>query len=244
MTYCVGIRCEQGLVLVSDSRTNAGVDQVSSYSKMHRFEFPGERVVVVLSAGNLATTQGVIDRIERDLEEDREDTPGIRHLPRLHDIAAYIGDISRELQARYTGDNGQRAFSANASFLIGGQIGKQPHDLLLVYPEGNYISYAPRAPFLQIGESKYGKPILDRIINHEVSLSDAARCALVSMDSTMRSNISVGPPFELLLYKKDTLEVYRHRELDMDEPYYARLQAEWGAALRRSFDGLPRFEWE
>jgi len=244
MTYCVGIRCEQGLVMASDSRTNAGVDNVSIYSKMHRFEFPGERIVVVLSAGNLATTQGVIDRMQRDLEEDNPDVPGVRRLPRMHDIAEYIGNINLELQARYRSENGKSNFSVNASFLLGGQIGDQPHDLLLIYPEGNYITYSPHVPFLQIGESKYGKPILDRIIHPDISLSDAARCTLVSMDSTMRSNVSVGPPFELLLYQRDTLKVMRHRVLDQDEPYYVRLQAEWSAALRRSFDGLPRFEWE
>lgn len=244
MTYCVGIRCEQGLVMASDSRTNAGVDNVSIYSKMHRFEFPGERIVILLSAGNLATTQGVIDHMQRDLEEGREAFPGVRHLPRMADIAGYVGDISRELQARYGEQNGRKGFSAEASFLVAGQIGDQPHELLLVYPEGNYISYSSRVPFLQIGESKYGKPILDRIIRPDISLSEAARCALVSMDSTMRSNVSVGPPFELLLYRRDTLETPRHRVLDQDEPYYVRLQNEWSEALRRSFEGLPRFEWE
>lgn len=230
--------------MASDSRTNAGVDNVSIYSKMHRFEFPGERIVVLLSAGNLATTQGVIDRMQRDLEEDHEEVPGVRHLPRMADIAGYVGDISRELRARYGEKNGKKGFSAEASFLVAGQIGDHPHEMLLVYPEGNYISYSSRAPFLQIGESKYGKPILDRIIRPDISLNDAARCALVSMDSTMRSNVSVGPPFELLLYQRDTLQPPRHRVLDQDEPYYVRLQNEWSEALRSSFDGLPRFEWE
>ncbi|MDY6942483.1 MAG: peptidase [Pseudomonadota bacterium] len=241
MTYCLAIRCDQGLVFASDSRTNAGVDQVTTYSKMHVFEFPGERIFVLLSAGNLATTQEVVLTLQRDLDEHNAEN--LRSFSHLADAAAYVGRISTRVKEAYTQGPNQ-GFSPGASFILGGQIGDSPPDIYLIYPEGNFITCSAPHPFLQVGESKYGKPILDRVISAKTSLEDAARCALVSIDSTMRSNATVGPPIELLLYQAGSLEAFRRLSFDLDTPYLSAIRDEWAGALRRAFDGLPRFDWE
>lgn len=241
MTYCVAMRLEKGLVFASDSRTSAGVDDVSIYSKMHRFETTADRVLVLLSAGNLATTQAVNSQIERDLgnPEISRDLNGFSH---LDEIAAYVGEISARVQGTYTEQSEQNGFGA--SFILGGQIGDQPANMFLVYPEGNYIAASRDKPFLQIGETKYGKPILDRIIESSISLERAGRCALVSMDASMRSNLSVGPPIELLLYSADSLDPGTYRRFDEDDAYLSRLRKAWSEGLRRLFLDLPRFDWE
>ncbi len=243
MTYCLAIRLDSGLIFASDSRTNAGVDHVSSYSKMYSFQPAPDRLFVILTAGNLGTTQGVINAIQRDL-----DTPAgndLRNVNYLFEAAEYLGSVSHEVQARYH-EEGQEADSGTfgASFIIGGQIRGQPHDIFLVYPEGNYVAASPSKPYLQIGETKYGKPILDRVITPQTSMERAARCALVSIDSTMRSNLSVGPPIELAFYEVDSLKFGRHEIFDADTPYLERLKQAWGEGLQNVFDTLPRFDWE
>lgn len=244
MTYCLGIRLNSGLVLASDSRTNAGVDYVSTYSKMHVFRPAADRLFVILSAGNLATTQAVLNRIQRDLDEARPDQPSLASIPRMFEVAEYIGEISWSVQHRHAEALRQRSASGDASFILGGQIGDGPHDLFLVYPEGNCITASPETPFLQIGETKYGKPILDRVITPATSLEDAARCALVSLDSTMRSNISVGPPIDLAICERDTFDIQHRLNLKLASPYYASLQKRWNDGIRRAFTRLPRFDWE
>lgn len=241
MTYCLAMRLDQGLVFCSDSRTSAGVDNVSIYSKMHRFETSPDRLLVLLSAGNLATTQAVNSQIERDLAnpEISRDLNGFSH---LDEVAAYVGEISARIQGTYSEQSEQNGFGA--SFILGGQIGDQPVDVFLIYPEGNYIAASRDKPFLQIGETKYGKPILDRIIAPETSLERAGRCALVSMDASMRSNLSVGPPIELLLYTADTLEQVRYHRFEENDAYLQRLSAAWSEGLEELFMKLPRFEWE
>lgn len=243
MTYCLAIRLDSGLIFASDSRTNAGVDQVSSYSKMYSFQPTPDRLFVVLAAGNLGTTQGVINAVQRDL-----DTPAgndLRNVNYLFEAAEYLGSVSHAVQSRYQ-EEGQEADSGafGASFIIGGQIQGQPHDVYLVYPEGNYVAASPTKPYLQIGETKYGKPILDRVITTQTSLENAGRCALVSIDSTMRSNISVGPPIELAFYEADSLELARRETFDADTPYFDSLKKAWGEGLQQVFDTLPRFDWE
>lgn len=241
MTYCVAMRLEKGLVFASDSRTSAGVDDVSIYSKMHRFETTPDRVLVLLSAGNLATTQAVNSQIERDLgnPEISRDLNGFAH---LDEVAAYVGEISARVQGTYTEQSEQNGFGA--SFILGGQIGDQPANMFLVYPEGNYIAASRDKPFLQIGETKYGKPILDRIIEPSISLERAGRCALVSMDASMRSNLSVGPPIELLLYTAGSLDHGTYRRFDEDDDYLFSLRKAWSEGLRKLFLDLPRFDWE
>ena len=243
MTYCVGISLKAGLVFASDSRTNAGTDQVSQYGKMHTLGINGDRQFVLLSAGNLATTQAVLTHIRHELKDNPE-----CHLCTaryMSEVADYIGEISREQQNRHASEEGVTAgFSPAVSFILGGQIRGESTSLHLIYPEGNHITTSLATPYLQIGETKYGKPILDRIITMDSSLEDAARCALVSMDSTMKSNVTVGPPIELLIYKKDALSVSRYMRLDESHTYLVELRKSWAENLRVAFDALPRFKQE
>lgn len=238
MTYGVAVRINEGLVFVSDSRTNAGVDQIRTYGKMHTFCGDGTRFFVLLSAGNLATSRAVVGRVERDLEEAAKIS--LQTVKRLTDAADYIGRISREEQRKYSkGGKGQK-FSPGASFILGGQIEGETHSILLIYPEGNYIPVSRHAPFLQIGEDKYGKPILDRIIDPDVSLEVAARCALVSMDSTMRSNATVGPPIDLLMYRAGTQRPGSQVTFGEDDEYLRSLRRAWQDSLNEAFAKLPK----
>ncbi|MFP4244591.1 MAG: peptidase [Ectothiorhodospira sp.] len=242
MTYCLALTVDAGLVFASDSRTNAGADQVSTYGKMHTFERPGERVLVLLTAGNLATSQAVLGRLRRDIEDGAaRSLYTVRDMP---DAAEYLGRISREEQEKHGEALTRAGFTADASFIIGGQFRSQAPEIFLVYPQGNFITTSAQTRYLQIGESKYGKPILDRIIARETPLGDAARCALVSIDSTMRSNVTVGPPLEVIVYERDRLAFEHYLCLDADDPYLADLKAGWDANIRRAFQDLPRFDWE
>ena len=243
MTYCLAIKLDSGLVFASDSRTNAGMDQISSYSKMYAFTSGEDRAFVLLSAGNLATTQGVINHIRHDLYEE-EATNNFNSFKHLFDVAEYIGELSLKVQGRDRGGLQQETVNLEASFILGGQIGKEEPEIYLIYPQGNYISVSPTKPYLQIGEIKYGKPILDRIISPETSLEDAARCALVSLDSTMRSNLSVGPPVELLIYRNGQFKIDHHLSLEMESDFYQAIYQGWNDGLKNAFDQLPRFEWE
>jgi putative proteasome-type protease len=243
MTYCLAIKVNKGLVFASDSRTNAGVDYITTYSKMHRFIWPDERVVILLSAGNLATTQAVVNIINKDLE-DPDSKLNLRTVEHLYEAAHYIGMLSQKEQLQHEERLKKRQISGEASFILGGQIAGKSPEIYLIYPQGNYISASTETPYLQIGENKYGKPILDRIVSPSTSLEDAARCALVSLDSTMRSNISVGPPVELAIYYQDSLDEPHHQKLSLNSPLYKSLQKRWNEGLRRVFNRLPRFEWE
>ena len=243
MTYCLAIKVNKGLVFASDSRTNAGVDYITTYSKMHRFIWPDERVVVLLTAGNLATTQAVVNILNKDLE-DPDSKFNLRTAEHLYEAAHYVGRLSQNEQQQHEERLKKRQISGEASFILGGQIAGKSPEIYLIYPQGNYISASTETPYLQIGENKYGKPILDRVVSPSTSLEDAARCALVSLDSTMRSNISVGPPVELAIYYLDSLEEPYHQKLSLNSPLYKSLQKRWNEGLRRVFNRLPRFEWE
>lgn len=237
MTYCAAIVVDDGLVFVSDSRTNAGVDQINTFSKMHRFLGDGERQITVLTAGNLATSQAVIRKLSRDLDSGA--IPNLKTVQHLAEAADYIGSISLAAQQRHRGNN-ESQFDAGASFIVGGQIaGKEPQ-IFLVYPEGNHIRATSRTPYLQIGESKYGKPILDRIIVPGLALETAGRCAMVSMDSTLRSNITVGPPLELLIYRAGSLDSGEHHLFEEDDKYLRNLRRSWEENVAKAFEGLPR----
>lgn len=243
MTYCLAIKVNDGLVFASDSRTNAGVDYVSTYSKMSTFGVPDERLLVLLSSGNLATAQAVVNAIQRDLERlDAE--INLFTVRDICDAAHYIGGISQAVQKQHAEALRADGINVEASFIVGGQIRGRPQQIYMVYPQGNYIRASEETPYLQIGETKYGKPILDRIVGAETSVEDAARCALVSLDSTMRSNISVGPPLELAICLRDSLKVDQRLSLKYGTPYFTALQKRWSEGLRRAFDRLPRFEWE
>ena len=239
MTYCLGLRLNDGLVLASDSRTSASVDDISIYSKMHVFATRSDRVVVLLSAGNLATTQAVRHQIQRDLDNPQAER-SLDTFEHLDEIAAYIGEINRTVQQSVTPDGEQASgFNPEATFLLGGQVGDGPHDLFLVYPQGNYIMASRQKPFLQIGETKYGKPILSRLADAELTLDLGARLALVSMDAAMRSNLSVGPPIEVAICPAGTHQVARRLKLDERDPYLSELAELWNERLRKGFLGLP-----
>lgn len=238
VTYCVAVRIDEGLVFVSDSRTNAGADHISSYTKMHTFGGDGTRFFTLLSAGNLATTRAVVERLSREMEERADNS--LLTVKRLSQAANLVGRISREEQERHLKGVGTDKFNAGASFILGGQIQGRPHSIFLIYPQGNHIPVSRRAPYLQIGEEKYGKPILDRIIEPGLSLEVAGRCAMVSMDSTMRSNATVGPPIDLRLYSAGSQRPGSHVTLDEDDDYLRELRRAWQDSLKTAFHQLPK----
>lgn len=239
MTYCLSIKVEAGLVFCSDSRTNAGPDRVSTFSKMHRFHNPGERQLVLLSAGNLATSQAVVEEIDRDLKEGSK--RNIFNQKYLSDVADYIGKISLEVQKKYAPSGEEAGFNAEATFILGGQIKGDSQELYLIYAEGNHIRVSTQHPYLQIGESKYGKPILDRIIEPTTGSEIAMRCALVSMDSTLRSNATVGPPIELLFLPDDEfVSGGGYHQFEQDSQYLIRLREAWNEEIVEAFTRLPK----
>ena len=310
MSYCLAIRTASGLVFASDSRTHGGVDDVNAYSKMHRFDAFGDRVFVLLSAGNLSTTQAVLRRLREGVADAahasqvrgasapgrgggkpsavaklkqlasfmgagsasrvmervsrrQADAPGaaaeglpapaasaprppeaspLTHAETVFDAAEGVGRLSRAVREEHRADEEDARFGA--SFILGGQIAGQPPELCLIYPEGNCIVPSPEKPFLQIGETQYGKPILDRFVTFDTPLADAARCALVSLDSTMRSNLAVGPPLELAVLERDGLAITRHERFEADAPFLLDVQASWSATVARGMRELPRFPWE
>lgn len=243
MTYCLAIRINQGLVFGSDSRTNAGVDYVTKFSKMHVFQPSADRLLVVLCAGNLATTQAVFNHIERDLQHpgDGENLASARY---LFEAAEYIGRISVAVQKRHAEALSAAGMSAEASLILGGQIQGQPPGIILIYPQGNYITATDETPYLQIGESKYGKPNLDRLIHADTSPADAARIALTSLDATARSNVTVGPPFEVAIYARDALAISQRMRFGQNSEYLLRLRNAWNRGLERTLNELPGFSWE
>jgi len=241
MTYCVGIRLNEGLVFCSDSRTNAGPDRVSTYSKLHRLSIHGDRQLMLMTAGNLATSQAVVAQIERDLREDADFN--VAKAQYVSDIADYVGELGLKEQGKYTSGGPNAGFNAKASYILGGQIKGQPTELYMVYPEGNHITSSEQYPFLQIGETKYGKPILDRIIRPDTPHEIAMRCALVSMDSTMRSNATVGPPIELLYYEADSLaDPAQYCKFEDNDDYLVALRRSWDDNIHTAFNELPSLE--
>jgi putative proteasome-type protease len=227
MTYCLAIALEQGLVFASDSRTRTDADQISTNSKMHCYGRAGERQLVLLTSGGLAVSQAVTTRLERDLETA---DLNLETVDSIGAAADYVGGLVRESRARH--GNGP------ARFILGGQIGTGPAEIMLIYAEGNHITSSRETPYLQIGESKYGKPVLDRFLEPGLSLDQAARCAVVSMDSTMRSNSLVGPPLEILLYERDSLRVRHRLKLDEDSDYLRDLRRLWDSSLLTAFQSL------
>jgi putative proteasome-type protease len=243
MTYCLGIAVDAGLVQASDSRTNAGIDYVTSFSKLHVFTPAPDRLFVLLTAGNLATTQEILNRIRRDLDQ-AVDGVGMTAAKYQFEVADYVGKVSLSVQKDHGPALSQSGISVGASLILGGQIAGQAPGLFLVYPQGNYFSASPQTPYLQIGENKYGKPALDRIARPEMSLEDAARLCLVSLDATARSNVTVGPPYEVAIYPRDSLALSHRLKLTQDSPLLAQVSQSWNAGQRRAFEGLPRFDWE
>ena len=237
MTYCLAIALDAGLVLCSDSRTNAGADRVSAFSKLHRYGVAGQRQIVLLSSGNLGTTQAVRHQIERDLNDAAAQT--VNSARDLDEVADYIGRLSVSIQQKYAPGGDEAGFNAEASFILGGQIQGHQQQIFLIYPEGNHIRPSRHYPFLQIGETKYGKPILERLVDARMAPEIAMRCALVSMDSTIRSNATVGAPVELLFLPAGDLDGGRYYSFERDDPYLLELRDAWSEEMERGIKALP-----
>ena len=242
MTYCVAIQGNDGLVFASDTRTSAGVDDVRTYNKMHLFEFRDDRELVILSAGNLATTHAILAQLRRDIDDPQ--APSLRTARCMYDAAEYLGGVSTRAQKDTASQSQYGGVDLRVTLILGGQIRGEDPAIYLIYPEGNCIGSSPETPFLQLGESKYGKPILDRIIRSTVPLEDAARCALVSLDSTMKSNLSVGPPLDLAILRRDEFRLAHKLRLDLDTPYFAAFREAWGRQIADALRNLPKFDWE
>ncbi len=242
MTYCVAMNLQSGLVFASDSRTNAGSDYVTSYSKMHLFTPARDRLFVLLSAGNLATTQEVISRIKRDLDHS-DSNESLLQAGYMFEAADYIGRITQEVQQAHAAALTTAGVNGEVTWLLGGQISGQPHSLMMIYPQGNFIEASEATPYLQIGETKYGKPVLDRVLNYQSSLQDAGKVALVSLTSTSNSNKTVGPPFELASYEAGSLILKGRCSFDFNGDYLPRLEQSWKDGLIQVFSNLPDFDW-
>ncbi len=239
MTYCVAMRLNAGVVFLSDSRTNAGVDHISTYRKMTVFERPGDRVLVLMSAGNLAITQSVRQMLTEAVGEDT-----LWSAPTMSKAASMVGDAIREVHRRDGASLREFGIDFNCSFILGGQISGEDCRLFNIYPAGNFIEAHAENPYFQIGEFKYGKPIVDRVITPETPLDVAAKCALISMDSTLKSNISVGLPLDLLIYERDTLRISRFVTITQDNAYFNQIRGTWGKQLRHVFNQLPDPQWQ
>ena len=242
MTYCVGLSLDRGLVFMSDTRTNAGVDNFSVTRKMFTFETPGERLITIMTAGNLATTQALISLLEERSKAAPDRDPTILRVPSMFQVARLVGSTLKEIIAE-SSNEGQRSDTGfQATLIVGGQIKGSPPRLFLVYPEGNFIEATGDTPFFQIGETKYGKPILVRTYDAAMSFSEAVKLLLVSFDSTVKANLSVGLPFDLQTYETDTFRVHKQIRIEMDDPMYQSISTGWGDALRAAFDLLPSYE--
>lgn len=237
MTYCVAVRNHSGLVFLADSRTNAGLDQISTFRKLHRFEVPGDRVMVLLTAGNLAISQAVASSLRVLMNNPEE--KNFANVPNMFSAAKLVGDTVRKVHARDAKSLHEFGIEFNVNLIFGGQIKGEAPRLFNVYSAGNFIEATDETPFFQIGESKYGKPILDRIVGNDLSLEEVAKCCLISMDSTIKSNLSVGLPLDLLCYETDSLRVTQHQRIDQLDPYFAQIRERWGRHLRTVFDELP-----
>jgi putative proteasome-type protease len=227
--------------MAADSRTNAGVDYISTYRKMFDFSIPGDRTVLLCTAGNLSITQAVMASVQQDL---RTDVENLHTHNNLYEMACYIGHKLRLIQAREREWLEKDRIDASCNILLGGQVRGQPTELYMLYNQGNFIKAMPETPFLQIGEVKYGKPILDRTLKFDTRIEDAAKCALLSFDSTMKSNVSVGPPIDLIMYRHDSLEIRHQLTLRRGDPYLLQVRKEWESSLQTAFDRMPAIDWD
>jgi len=241
MTYCVGVMLESGLIFASDSRTHAGVDNFASFCKLSLFEQPGERVIVLLSSGNLAGTQAVISTLRQN--EMRPDRPSLGNAETMFDAALLVSEAMRLVDKRDRLHLTKDDSGFYSSFILGGQIKGEGPRLFRLYAEGNFIEAGDQTPYFQTGETKYGKPIIDWAITQSTSLNDATKCVLVSFDSTMRSNLSVGMPIDLICYSLDSLAVSMRRRFDPSDPYFIGLSKEWNAGIRDVLSQLTDLEW-
>jgi len=243
MTYCLGIKLDAGLVFASDSRITAGIDYISTYRKLHAFQPASDRFFVVLTAGNLGTTQELLDCLRRDLDGE----PGrmsLRSVAYVFEAARYVGDTLFGIEQAHDAAFRSGGVSGSATLILGGQIAGRAPELFLIHPEGNYVAASPETPFLQLGEFKYGKPILSRIATSTLTLNDAARLALISFDAALKSNLSVGPPIDLAILPRDMLQFSQQLVLDEGSALFRRMSDDWDNAMHAAFGKLPHFPWE
>ena len=242
MTYCVAMSLEAGMIFAADSRTNAGVDQIGRFSKLRVFVREGDRVVVTLSSGNLSMTQSALNILEQRTRSG-DNQLQMWNAPSMFDIARLVGDALREVKMRDGPYLLQNNIDSHATFIVGGQVRGEPPRLFEVYSEGNFIEATADTCYFQIGESKYGKPVIDRVVTRATSLQEATKCTIVSFDSTMRSNISVGLPIDLAVYETDGLRLKLQKRIEESDPYFQMIHTQWGEGLRRVFAELPNPEW-
>ncbi|NOT14469.1 MAG: proteasome-type protease [Methylotenera sp.] len=243
MTYCVGLLLEQGLVFASDTRTNAGVDQVAISPKMHIFEIKDDRVIVLMTAGNLAITQSVVSHLRAAITKADSESKHLHNVDSLFEAAGLVG---AELRAAFERDAKalkNHSIDFNASILLGGQIKGEAPRLFNVYAAGNFIETCAETPYFQIGETKYGKPIIDRVVKYHTDMMDAVKCLLISFDSTIRSNVSVAAPIDMLLYRTDSLHADCKERITENDPYFAEIRKGWGDGLKKVFSALPSPDW-
>ncbi len=245
MTYCVGMVLDKGIVTMSDTRTNSGVDNISVFKKMFHWTVPGERIISVMTAGNLATTQSVISQLEERTKAPEDRDNSLMKAPTMFQVASEIGkllrDTVRETQER-NGVRGKGRFTA--SIILSGQIAGMEPRLFMIYPEGNFIEASFDTPFFQIGETKYGRPILIRGYDREMGFEDAVKLLMVSFDSTLKANLSVGLPLDMMVIERDNFEPAYERRITHDNPYFRAISNEWGSALRAAFHSLPDYSFE
>jgi putative proteasome-type protease len=253
VTYCLGIITCHGLVMAADSRTNAGVDHVSTYRKLFDFSRSSDsssksacsagsdRVLILCTSGNLSITQATITTLQEDLKDPEREN--LHNIVTVAEAARYIGQTLRGVQGRERVWLEKDGIDYHCNFLLGGQIGENPTALYMIYSQGNFIRAMPETPFLQIGEIKYGRPILDRALTFETKIEDAAKCALLSIDSTMKSNISVGPPIDLIMYHNNSLRINHQIKLRRGDPYLLKVRRQWETSLQEAFDRVPPISW-
>jgi putative proteasome-type protease len=242
LTYCVALRLDRGLVFAADTRTNAGVDNVAQYRKLHFWRQPGERVLVLLTAGNLAVTQSVVSTLNEQLATETPAGDTLFSVQSMYRAARVVGDAVRNVRSVDGPALEASKAGFNASFILGGQIGTESPRLFQIYSEGNFIEATDDTPFMQIGEHKYGKPILDRVADAKMRLGEAAKLVLLSYDSTLRSNLSVGMPIDILLYERDSLDIRRSKRIEQDDLYFKQLSSAWSDALRQAFAKIEEFK--
>ena len=242
MTYCVAMSLDAGMIFASDSRTNAGVDQIARFSKMKVLAHKEDRVIVSVCSGNLSMAQGTINLLEQRTRAG-DNAMTLINAQSMYDIARLVGDAMREVDERDGQYLMQNNIDTNVNFLLGGQIRGEPPRLFHIYSEGNFIEATPETCYFQIGEIKYGKPIIDRVITRRTGLQEATKCTLVSFDSTMRSNISVGLPIDILVYEADSIQIKLQKRIEESDPYFQMVHTQWGEGLRKVFAQLPNPEW-
>jgi len=243
MTYCVGLKLDDGMIFASDSRTHAGMDNFATFCKMTVFERRGDRVIVLLSSGNLAGTQAVIGVLDQRCIAGDAAPNHLLSARTMFDVAMLVGDAMRDVERRDSDYLKDSEIGFNASFIVGGQIRGEQMRLFRIYAEGNFIEAGFDTPYFQTGETKYGKPIMDRVISPSTPLADATKCVLVSFDSTMRCNLSVGMPIDLICYERDCFQVQKRRRFDHTDPYFSALSYKWSEGTRQAFRRLPDLQW-